>query len=111
MTVGIVVLVLGVLVLAVPNYLRAHRRTASIPRCLLNLRQIEVEKQNFQLEHSKADSDAPTWEELRPCFQDWFVREWGTNDRPVCPAGGTYTLGRFGERPRCSVGGSEHELP
>jgi hypothetical protein len=48
---------------------------------------------------NKTTNDTPTWDDLRPYFPDGW-----SNNIPVCPAGGTYILGRVGERPRCSIG-------
>jgi hypothetical protein len=41
----------------------------------------------------------PTRDDLLP-----YLRRW-----PVCPAGGTYTIGAIGEPPTCSV--PDHKLP
>lgn len=75
-------------------------RDNRIPRCHGNLVQLELFKDQWASENRKSTNDTPTWDELRPSFPD----RW-SNSIPVCPAGGTYTLGRVGEKPRCSVGG------
>jgi hypothetical protein len=71
--------------------------------CVNNLRILDSCKQEWVLEHKKATNDTPTWDDLRP-----YVPNWWTNNIPVCPAGGTYTIGRIGEHPTCSIGGYEH---
>jgi hypothetical protein len=99
------VIVLGVATLVVPRLIHPRSTKAMLP-CVNNLRQLDGAKQRWELENRKTANDVPTWEDLRPYFPDWW-----TNGRPVCPEGGTYTLGRVGESPRCSIGGPEHTLP
>lgn len=65
--------------------------------CINNLRQIDAAKQQWALENSKPASATPTVQELLPYFKD--------NVFPVCPAGGTYTIGTVSEVPACSVPG------
>jgi hypothetical protein len=83
-----------------------HKRTAKIPACHFNLMQLELCKHEWASDNNKAANDTPTWDDLRPYFSD----RW-SNSIPVCPAGGTYILGRVDELPRCTIGGGyEHEL-
>jgi hypothetical protein len=85
-------------------------RTSKLPACQQNLRRIELSKMMWANERTETSPDTPTWADLRPDFPDWLTnnaRLW-TNGRPICPKGGTYTIGRVGERPRCSIGGYEH---
>jgi uncharacterized protein YceK len=65
--------------------------------CYANLNAIDRSKQIWMMEHHKTTNDIPTGDDLRPYFGDW---------PPKCPSGGTYTIGRIGEIPSCSV--SEH---
>jgi hypothetical protein len=82
------------------------RQSNKIPRCHDNLRQIELAKLLWAGDEAKTTNDTPTWNDLRLYFPD----SW-SNSIPVCPAGGTYTIGRVGEQPRCSVGGGyDHSL-
>jgi regulator of replication initiation timing len=69
--------------------------------CINNLRQIYAAKQEWALENNKAADAIPTAQDLLPYFKD------GTF--PVCPSGGTYTIGAVGEVPTCSIPG--HVLP
>jgi hypothetical protein len=69
--------------------------------CIGNLRQIYAAKQAWALENNKAADAIPTAQDLLPYFKD------GTF--PVCPSGGTYTIGAVGEAPTCSISG--HVLP
>lgn len=85
-------------------------RTSKLPACQQNLRRIELSKTMWADQRSETSPDTPTWADLRPDFPDWLTnnaRLW-TNGRPICPRGGTYTIGRVGERPRCSIGGYDH---
>ena len=76
--------------------------------CVNNLRQLESAKAQWALENHK-DGDAsavPTWQTVQPYL----------NGRLICPDGGTYALGRVGERPKCSLAGQQtngriHTLP
>jgi hypothetical protein len=69
--------------------------------CINNLRQIYAAKQAWALENNKPAEAIPTAQDLLPYFKD------GTF--PVCPSGGTYTIGAVGELPTCSISG--HVLP
>ena len=64
--------------------------------CLTKLSQISSAKDcGWALEHGKTTNDTPTWEDLRPYLKD---------PTPFsCPNGGTYTIGRVGEMPTCSI--------
>jgi len=84
----------------------SSRKTAKKPRCYSNLMQLELFKLNWASENNKATNDTPTWNDLRPYFPD----SW-SNNIPVCPAGGTYIIGKVGEQPKCSIGGGfDHSL-
>jgi len=72
--------------------------------CINRLRMIEGSKQQWMLENHKTTNDVPTWDDIRP----YLNRE---GKIPSCPWGGTYTLGRMDEQPRCSIGGPSHTLP
>ena len=67
--------------------------------CINNLRQIDGAKNEWALEKNKKATDVPTKEDLLPYLRSW----------PVCPQGGTYTIGAVGDKPTCSIPG--HELP
>jgi ABC-type proline/glycine betaine transport system substrate-binding protein len=87
----------------VPAFLRA-RNTVASNACVMHLRQIEGAKQQWAVENHKTTNDVPTWNDLR----SYVGRSPG--QVLTCPEGGTYTLGRVGEPPRCSIGGT-HTLP
>ncbi len=69
--------------------------------CINNLRQIDAAKQQWALENNKTTDAVPTAQDLLPYFRDVTF--------PVCPSGGTYTIGAVGELPACSISG--HVLP
>lgn len=68
-----------------------------------NLRNIELIKRDWANNENKTTNDTPSWDDLRP----YFPIRW-SNNIPICPSGGIYTIGRVGEIPTCSIGGYEH---
>ncbi len=78
-----------------------HDETAIRNRnnCLSNIRQLDGAVQTWALEQHKAQTDSPTWEDLKP-----YLRH-----EVVCPSGGTYRLGTVGSQPTCSI--PDHNLP
>ncbi|MEI9864105.1 MAG: hypothetical protein WDN00_06050 [Limisphaerales bacterium] len=87
--------------IAIPNFVKA-RATAQENACINNLRIIDAAKQQWALEKGKQATDVPTEEDLMPYI--------GRSKKfPVCPQGGTYTIGPVNEPPTCSIPG--HEMP
>jgi len=81
-----------VLVASVRWFVRANRVSGSYP-CVNNLRVISGCKDQWALENSKTPT-MPLHGMIFALFADtWANRNWA-NGGPVCPAGGTYTLGR-----------------
>lgn len=70
-------------------------------QCINNLRQIDTAKNQWALENNKSADAVPTAQDLLPYFPN--------NIFPVCPSGGTYTIGTVGEAPVCSI--PSHVLP
>jgi len=70
-------------------------------QCIANLRLIYAAKQAWALEKNKTDTDTPTEQDLLPYIKGGVF--------PVCPSGGTYTIGPVGQLPTCSIPG--HVLP
>jgi type II secretion system protein G len=101
----IVVAIIGILIaIAVPGFVRA--RTQSRNRaCQENLTKIDGAKEQWALENNKAPTDA--------CAMTNLVTADPTTSYmkkvPVCPEGGTYTVGAVGTDPTCSKGG-QHSL-
>jgi competence protein ComGC len=88
----VLALLLGV---ALPNFIKA-RETKQRNTCLNHLRQIDAAKEQWVRENKKRNTDAPTWEDLvgpGKYFQQ----------KPVCPAGGEYTIGDMMTEPTCSI--------
>ena len=89
-----------------------HPLSGVKPPCRENLIQLQHSKQIWKLDNKKTELDIPTWDDLRPLLEGFSHPRHGLkNGKPVCPLGGTYTLGRVGEAPKCSIGGDGHDLP
>jgi hypothetical protein len=86
--------------IAIPSFVKA-RSTAQRNACINNLRQLDSAKEQWALAENKENGavvdEAAVLEYIRG------------NAMPLCPAGGTYTLGVIGENPTCSH--PEHRLP
>lgn len=83
-----------VVAFVIPGFIAA-RLVRSANACVNNLRQIDGAKQQWALENNKHSNDIPTGAEIS-------VYLW--HDKMlVCPQGGTYTIGRVDEDPKCSV--------
>ena len=67
--------------------------------CISNMLQMEVAKGVWAKEQNKTTNDLVTTADIERYL----------NPHTACPEGGTYTLGRVGERPTCSIKG--HVLP
>jgi hypothetical protein len=89
--------------IAVPNFIKA-REVSQENACINNLRMIDAAKNEWALENNKTTNDTPTGADL-----DKYIMKTGGFNSLHCPAGGTYTIGRIGVPPTCSVPG--HELP
>src|SRR5690349_8614783 len=93
---------LTALAFAVPKYIRAHTWVAS-NACVNNLRQIDGAKQQWALENSRTNG-LVTIEAIVP-----YLGRGSAGEMPTCPQGGTYSIGKIGERPKCSI--AAHALP
>lgn len=80
--------------IAIPNFVKA-RQTSMQNACINNLRQIDAAKNEWALEKQKSPGDVPTAADLTPYLKDGKF--------PVCPAGGTYTIGAVSNAPTCSI--------
>lgn len=95
----IVVLIMGLLLsIAMPQFIRA-RETGQAKACQHNLKQILGSKERWAMDTQKGNADTPV-------MSDLVVPGVYLKSTPVCPAGGTYTLGSLGDTPTCSVGGT-----
>ena len=82
---------------AVDYYTKANQPSAKDP-CLANLLQLSGAKDTWAVENRGTTNDSPVWTDL--IGHDKYLR-----DQPTCYKGGTYTLGRVGEKPTCTVAG------
>jgi competence protein ComGC len=80
--------------IAIPNFVKA-RNTAMQNACINNLRMIDGAKQQWALEKGKTGGDVPAIVDLTPYLKDGKF--------PVCPSGGTYTIGVASNNPTCSI--------
>ena len=62
------------------------------------LHPIQAAKEVWAIEHKKADAEIPS-------DSDIFGNSGYMRVQPVCPLGGTYTLGAVTQHPRCSIPG------
>jgi hypothetical protein len=85
------------------NFVRA-RSTKATNACINNLRQVDGAKQQWMLEHDRTNGPV-SWKDVQP-----YLGRGPEGEIPKCPDGGTYMLGRVGEKPRCSIGGRGHNL-
>jgi hypothetical protein len=70
--------------------------------CVSNLKQIQSAKEMWMLEQRKTTNDVPPDSDLfggPPAFMF---------EKPTCPSAGTYTIGKVGEKAKCSV--EDHTL-
>ena len=77
-----------------------QRHRSSVSSCINNLRQLDGAKQQWAVDYKKNTNDIPVWEDL---VGKYF------NQKPECPQGGTYTIGKVGEAPRCNFPGHKLE--
>lgn len=81
-----------------------HARVTTAPNaCVNNLRQLDGAKAQLALEY-KLTNGTP----VRPAQVGLYLKG---GVLPQCPEGGTYTLGKTGENPTCSIGTGQHVLP
>jgi hypothetical protein len=78
---------------------RVDRGVSPKNACLFQLRGIDFEKRQWAIDNNKTTNDIPTDADIFGTNSYWKVK-------PVCPEAGTYTLGRVGSKPRCSMHGA-----
>ena len=64
--------------------------------CVNNLRQIDGAKEQLQIDTNLKAGEVATIAAVSPYIKSGF---------PICPAGGSYSVGVFGKAPTCSVPG------
>jgi len=82
----------------------ASRETMQRNACINNLRQIDGAINEWALEKGKANGTVVTEADIKP-----YLKLDASGTFPKCPAGGTYTLGKVGGHPTCTILG--HVLP
>lgn len=98
----VVVMILGILLaVAVPQWMGARERTRE-RACLNNLKEIGNAKDRWAMENRAAGTDIPSAAQLAPEFLKGSM--------PICPSGGTYTIGNVDAEPSCSVHGTPSTL-
>ena len=111
---GLIVLLIAVLMVTLGiHFLRKPKSPwgdGVYPQCKIHLKIIREIKDHWCWAERKTTNDTPTWEDLMSELEGSFGRERWTNNRPICPKGGIYTLEKCGEYPRCSIGGTYHSL-
>jgi len=95
---------LALAAIVLSNLIKAPPTTAS-NTCSNNLRIIDSCKQQWAINNSRSTNDVLSWQDLGP-----YAPAGWSNRGPVCPSGGTYTIERIGELPKCSIGGASHSL-
>jgi prepilin-type N-terminal cleavage/methylation domain-containing protein len=95
----IVVAIIGLLAaIAIPNFVKA-RATSQMNACINNLRQIDAAANSFALEKGQKTGDPIVMNtDLTP-----YIKLNSASSIPPCPAQGTYTLGKVGDTPACSL--------
>jgi hypothetical protein len=108
-------LVLGALTLGftalvfvlITSWPRDQHATISLSaECMNNLRLIDEAKQKWASETHHGPNDTPTIADLTPYLKNGKFKK--------CPRGGTYTIGKVGDVPTCSLGTNvvpAHVLP
>ncbi len=102
-----VLLIVGILVgLAMPNFLRA-REVARASSCVKNLSTIAIAKEQYAMEHQIGPRGAiPDLSVLVGSGSTAYIKI-----KPVCNAGGEYTVNNLGTEPVCSLGSTGAGLP
>jgi hypothetical protein len=90
-----------ILAIALPGVVPA-RPLAQKNSCIANLKQIELAKHSWNLDGGQPTNAVPTVADLAAFLKGSVM--------PVCPAGGTYTLGAVNEPPHCSLAERGHAL-
>ena len=72
--------------------------------CIGNLREIDDAKQVWAQENPNLTNHTLLWSDVQP-----YLGRGTQGTLPVCPQGGTYTLGKIGELTKCSYPGHSLE--
>src|SRR5438552_1650687 len=95
----IVVAIIGLLAaIAIPNFVKA-RQSSQRNACMANLKQMDGAKASWALEQKKNNTDVPV-------DSDLFGSTAYIRDKPACPGGGNYTIGRVDVKVFCDKSAS-----
>lgn len=72
--------------------------------CRNNLKEIQIAKRVWEDERGTSTNEVPTWTDLGPYIRKRENSRSWQNGVPKCPKGGTYTIGKLDELPKCSFG-------
>jgi hypothetical protein len=106
----VLVVLLGFIAfVAIPNWGNGlSHRTSPANACINNMRQIDAAKSEWALEHNAKSNDVVTINDIRPYIElernNPYIKLDAKGNLPKCPSGGTYTIGKVGEPPTCSLG-------
>jgi len=96
MEIMIVVAIIGLLAaIAIPGFKKA-RTAAQQKACILNLKHIDAAKELWALENRKTQGSRVVVSQVNTYLKN--------SQRPVCPAGGTYSYRVVGTKPACNRG-------
>jgi hypothetical protein len=99
---SVMALLLGfVIFVVIPDFVGMNY-SSSQNACVNNLRQLQAAKEEWALENGKTNGTPVTVGDITP-----YIQLDRNGHIPMCPAGGTYILGRVGEEVRCSIGKSD----
>ena len=101
----IVVAIIAILAaVAIPNFI-SYRKQSQATACIANMKQIQSAKEMWYM-NSSTD----------PALTDLVGSDKKIKTTPICPAGGTYTVGDSTTDPTCSIAATlgsdyKHQLP
>jgi prepilin-type N-terminal cleavage/methylation domain-containing protein len=99
----IAVMIIGILLaVAVPQWVKARESTRT-RSCLKNLQEIESAKDRWAMEYKRASGSAVAEADI--------AGEFLKGNLPLCPSGGTYTIGNVDALPSCSTHGTVASNP
>jgi len=81
-----------------------RRVPSSGQSCIANLKQLDGAKATWELEQGKTNLNES------PMDADLFGTTLYIREKPKCPKGGVYSLGKLSEKPRCSIPNHSIEL-
>ncbi|MFB3896392.1 MAG: hypothetical protein ACE14V_08830 [bacterium] len=85
-----------------PCFIKHDQSSASKTKiCENNLKNIEIAKHLWAVDHQKNDDTIPTWNDLLSTASPGPY----LSQMPKCPDGGTYTLNAVNQNPTCNIPG------